>query len=247
MTTPSVRDGRVLVLMPTTRDGEQTRAVLTAAGLVCTVCPDLAALCREMALGAGVALLPEEALERDGEEVLQSALHEQPAWSDLPLILIARSGAVARPEAYRESMNVSLIERPVRMRSLLSLVRAALRSRQHQYALRDLLAERESQEERLQFALAAGRLGSWDLDLATGQMTCSVLCKEDLGWPLDEDLSYEALLALVHPGDRARVREALDRAVAERGSCDLEYRTLWPDGTTHWVLLRGRRTGARRA
>jgi PAS domain S-box-containing protein len=247
MTQPSARDGRVLVLMPTLRDGERTLAALATAGLTGTVCPDLAALCREVSLGAGVALLTEEELERDQGGALREALRGQPAWSDLPLVLVARPGSAGRPEAWRESMNLSLIERPVRMRSLVSIVRAALRSRQHQYALRDLLAEREhqagvlrDQEERLQFALTAGRLGAWDLDLASGQMSCSALCKEIFGWPLDQELSYQALLELVHPGDRDRVRAALGQAIAARGGCDLEYRTLWPDGSIRWVLLRGR-------
>ena len=43
-------------------------------------------------------------------------------------------------------MNATLVERPVKVRSLLSVVRAALRSRRHQYAIRDHLAERDRAE-----------------------------------------------------------------------------------------------------
>ena len=49
-------DDRVLVLMPTARDGERTRNALAGAGLECTVCANLAALCRGIKSGAGVAL-----------------------------------------------------------------------------------------------------------------------------------------------------------------------------------------------
>ena len=57
-------------------------------------------------------------------------------------------------------MNVTLVERPVRMRSLLSVVRAALRSRRHQYAVRDHLAEREREAEALRESEERAR-GSW--------------------------------------------------------------------------------------
>ncbi len=49
---------RVLVVAPTTRDGEVTRALLAQAGVRAVVCPDLTHLCREMAVGAGTLSLP---------------------------------------------------------------------------------------------------------------------------------------------------------------------------------------------
>src|SRR5262249_4392529 len=109
------------------------------------VCKDLEELCREINAGAGVGLLTEEALAADRAGALAAALQAQPAWSDLPLVVLAREGAEGRQASFRESMNVSLVERPVRIRSLLSVIRAALRSRRHQYAIRDHLAERERQ------------------------------------------------------------------------------------------------------
>jgi PAS domain S-box-containing protein len=141
------RDERVLVLMPTVRDGERTRDALAGAGLDCAVCKDMAELCRGIALGAGVALLTEEAVAGDRSGCLAETLRGQPAWSDFPLVVLAREGADERQESFRESMNVSLVERPIRVRTLLSVVRAALRSRRHQYAVRGHLAERERQAE----------------------------------------------------------------------------------------------------
>ena len=69
-------DDRVLVLMPTARDGERTKAALEGAGLAAEVCADVAALCREIAAGAAAALLTEEALV--GGIALQEALRSQP-------------------------------------------------------------------------------------------------------------------------------------------------------------------------
>jgi PAS domain S-box-containing protein len=135
--------------MPTARDGERTRAALAGAGLDCAVCGDLAGLCREIASGAGVAVLTEEEVVADRSGCLAEALRGQPAWSDFPLVVLTHEGAEGRQASFREVVNVSLVERPVRVRSLLSVVRAALRARRHQYAVRDHLAARERQAEAL--------------------------------------------------------------------------------------------------
>lgn len=140
-------DDRVLVLMPTAKDGERTRHALSGAGLDCAVCADLAGLCREIERGAGVALLCEAAVVGDREGRLQQVLASQPAWSDFPLVVVARGGSEGAK--IRESKNATLVERPVKIRSLVSVVRAALRSRRHQYAIRDHLAERSRLEAEL--------------------------------------------------------------------------------------------------
>lgn len=140
-------DDRILVLMPTVKDGERTRLVLQ--GLPCEVCQDLSELCRKMAEGAGAALLAEETLVADRERCLAEVLRNQPAWSDFPLVVLATNASTERGDRIRETMNVTLVERPVRGRSLLSVIRAALRARRHQYAIRDRLAERQRAEEEL--------------------------------------------------------------------------------------------------
>ncbi len=143
-------DDRVLVLMPTARDGERTARVLAAAGLACVVCADFAGLCRNIHHGAGTALLTEEAISGDRSGCLTTTLREQPPWSDLPLVVLARE--VAAGGDIREAMNATLVERPIKVRSLLSVVRAALRSRRRQYEVRDHLAERGRQAEALREA-----------------------------------------------------------------------------------------------
>ena len=140
-------DDRILVLMPTAKDGERTRQALAAAGLDCIVCGDLAELCGEIERGAGAALLTEEVVARDPAGRLQKALRSQAHWSDLPLVVLARERTGDRDYLIRESMNATLVERPVKIRSLLSVLRAALRSRRHQYEVRDHLADREQAEE----------------------------------------------------------------------------------------------------
>jgi DNA-binding response OmpR family regulator len=127
--------------MPTTRDTERMSRALAAAGLCYTNCKDLNDVCRELP-AAGAALLTEEAVVGDLAGCLQEALRNQPPWSDFPLVVLARQGPEERRSLIRESMNATLVERPVKLRSLLSVLRAVLRSRRHQYEVRAHLEER---------------------------------------------------------------------------------------------------------
>jgi signal transduction histidine kinase/ActR/RegA family two-component response regulator len=242
---------RVLVLMPTARDAERTRALLDEAHVGSTVCDDLAALCREFWLGAGAILLTDEAIKADGAGQLSEAIREQPSWSAMPILVLAREGWSKLGQHLSPELQASLVivERPVRTRTLVEIVSSALRGRRHQYQIRDELivrerqaAELKAQEERLRLALAAGGLGSWELDLDTGELHCTDMCKVNFGRPVNEPFSHAALRQCVHPLDQSRVAEAFERSVADGLEYDVEYRVLWPNGETHWLMVRGRAT-----
>ncbi|MEW6497785.1 MAG: ATP-binding protein, partial [Cyanobacteriota bacterium] len=100
-------------------------------------------------------------------------------------------------------------------------------------------ALRES-EVRLKVALQTAKLGSWQLDLTTHQLTTSDLCKTNLGLSPSDDLSYQRLFELIHPDDCDRVRAAVRRAIEEYLDYEAEYRVIYPDASIHWVLARGR-------
>ncbi|MET0283700.1 MAG: ATP-binding protein [Polyangiales bacterium] len=240
---------RVLVLMPTRKDAERTVALLAEVGIEASSCGDTTELCREQRLGVGAILLTDDALLADATGQLAEAMREQPAWSNVPFVVLARDGSNeylgrAISDAFG---NLTVIERPVRTRFLLSAVHSALRGRQHQYQIRDALRQREQQtqellvqEERARFALAAGGLGSWDLDLHSMDMECSQLCKLNYGRPLDQPFTYAQLHESIHVEDRERVREAIESALTTGADYDVEYRCCWPNGETHWVMVRGR-------
>jgi signal transduction histidine kinase/ActR/RegA family two-component response regulator len=246
--TDTVLATRVLVLMPTLRDSQRTMVLLQEANVPSLICNDMAELCRELRFGAGAALLTEETLAQDAGGQLAEVLQAQPAWSALPVLVLAREGG-DRPARAREGTLESLIlvERPVRTRTLVSVVLSALRARRHQYQIRDaiLLRERQAaelmgQKERLRFALYAGGLGSWELDLTQLELSCSDLFKAQFGRRLDEPFSYDDLLSSIHPLDRARVSDAVARSVSTGADYDEEYRVVWPSGEAHWLMARGR-------
>jgi len=240
---------RVLLLAPTTRDASASSALLAGSGLTCHLCKDLTEICAQLTSGVGVIVVPEEAVLNGRGKELAQVLNAQPAWSSLPVIVLTAAGpdSVVKVRAILELGDVTLLKRPLEVMTFVNAIRAALRDRERQYQVRDYLAERKAateklrdQEERLRFALTAGRLGSWELDFTTGVLECSDICKANYGRAPGAHFTYRDLLEAIHPEEKERVRAAVEEAQASGKAYDIEYRTVWPDGSIHWVLVRGR-------
>jgi PAS domain S-box-containing protein len=133
---------RVLVLALTAKDAELTHTILLQAGIECLACTSLQHVCDELVGGASAVLIAEEAVGERGDNCLARWLAEQPPWSDLPILVFARSGAdsAAVAQALELLGNVTVLERPMRVAALVSAVQTALRARQRQYQTRDHLS-----------------------------------------------------------------------------------------------------------
>lgn len=139
---------RVSIVAPLGADARNTSEVLQGAGLTTSVFRTLGEAAEHFGDDCGALLVTEEALRPADREILALALARQPRWSDLPVVLITtarreRHGLDARVVAGPRG-NVTLIERPLRVSTLVATVDAALRARQRQYEVRDLLRERET-------------------------------------------------------------------------------------------------------
>jgi PAS domain S-box-containing protein len=98
----------------------------------------------------------------------------------------------------------------------------------------------QQSERQLEFALHAGRLGSWAVDLATGVLTASEFFRANFGLGPDDALTREEdLEAYVHPEDRESRRRARERAIRDGTDLETEYRTRSRDGVVRWILVRG--------
>ena len=171
----------------------------------------------------------------------------------LVILLSARAGEEARLEGLAAGADDYLVK-PFSARELRARVDGAVRlARQRRHAAareRELQAEIVTErgravlhqtEQQLEFALEAGRLGSWELDMDTDRITASAICREHFGVGLEDPFeSYSDVLAHVHPDDRQHRQEAVDRAIASGADLDVEFRTVAQDGRIEWILLRGR-------
>jgi len=147
--------GRVLIVAPTGRDASIAAAILGEARVPVTVCEDIACLVRELGVGVGVALVVEEALQEPEYPDLVRWIEQQPPWSDLPVVLMARrGGGVERNPAARRMTaalgNVAFLERPFHPTTLVSVVGTALRGRRRQYEARDRIQAIRAAEELLE-------------------------------------------------------------------------------------------------
>ena len=101
------------------------------------------------------------------------------------------------------------------------------------------LAKQMSEAE-MQLAVKASGVGLWNWDLLTRQAVYTDQMAVYLGLSPVTSTSEERFLACVHPDDREQVERAHQRIVAEQTEYSIEYRTIWPDGSMHWLLSRGR-------
>ena len=140
---------RVLIVAPIGRDAELMCTHLEAAGLTCEAFDSVDAICTSLKEGAGALLLTEEALLPDVTPRLAQALDSQPPWSDVPIIILAGEPFDRPTRTFGDlgrRTNVTLVDRPVRIKSLVSATQSALRARERQYQIRDLM---ETLEDRV--------------------------------------------------------------------------------------------------
>lgn len=136
--TPVGRDADLLLEM-LRRDNVDARAYESLQELVAAFDPSLDTL----------IMLAEEALLPAGVQSLYECLGRQPAWSEVPIILFTTAGqrdsalGARLVEIFGGHGNISMLERPLRIQTVLSTVHSALRARRRQFQLRDLLLQRE--------------------------------------------------------------------------------------------------------
>jgi len=147
---------RALILAPLGRDSQIALMILNEAGFSGLVCSHLGHLCEELEHGAGLLVISSEALVGPDLETLFQYIEQQPAWSDLPIVLLTHHGGPEQNPVARigtQLGNVTFLERPFHPVTLVSLVTTALRGRRRQYDARDRLIDLSNSELRLQNTL----------------------------------------------------------------------------------------------
>lgn len=142
----SFNEGRILLVAPTGNDAANAAEVLGDNHFAVQCCQDVAGLCKHLRHGAAALVIAEEALTRVETAILVDVLEAQPAWSDIPLIIIGSPGKIV-PQTplnlFGDRTNLTVLERPLSAVMLVSTLRTALRARSRQYEVKELLRERE--------------------------------------------------------------------------------------------------------
>jgi signal transduction histidine kinase len=137
---------RMLVFAPFGKDAVLISEVLQKSAVSVRSIKAPSELVQCIREGADAAIITEEALDGETTNSLGECIASQPPWSDFPLIILTGGGASTplTEMAVRSRAalgNFSLLERPVRPVTLLSMVRTAARARARQYEIRAHLEE----------------------------------------------------------------------------------------------------------
>jgi len=107
-------------------------------------------------------------------------------------------------------------------------------------ANRELVRTKEhlqESENRLKSAQRLTHVGSWHWDFGADHVACSEECKRIFGQPDDYAPSLEGLLQIVTPRDRERVAGEIQRGIAEKNGCSIEFQIARPDGELRTVTF----------
>lgn len=113
----------------------------------------------------------------------------------------------------------------------------------------DVTARREAidhllrQEETLRLAIDAADVGTWDMNVDTGELVWSDRCYQMFGVPAGEPVDVDAAVACMHVADRDKVREAMRLSLdpAIRADYSIEFRTVGRDDhVERWLSVKGK-------
>lgn len=95
--------------------------------------------------------------------------------------------------------------------------------------------------DRLRLAMESGKSVGWEWDLTSGRDSWFGDLRTMFGISSDTFTGKVGDFSrYVHPEDRKQVSDAVAEARQTRKPYMAEYRILWPDGTTRWIVARGR-------
>ncbi|SNS00848.1 PAS domain S-box-containing protein [Geodermatophilus pulveris] len=151
----------------------------------------------------------------------------------------------SRPRAWAEDDLAVLTDLAEACSSELQLRQAHQRADEVAAQARQLLAEQEVDRSRFSLALTAGQVGTFDMDLATGELTVDDRLLELSGMDRAGFTGRpEDVYAHVHPDDVTDVMARVEHAVSTGGTYDAEYRIVLGDGFNRWLAARGEVVGA---
>jgi PAS domain S-box-containing protein len=153
----------------------------------------------------------------------------QAARSDLPVVVVTGlDDDDLALEAVRAGAQDYLVKGRFDPGSLDRVVRHAIERKRSAVALR-------TSEARLARAQRIARLGHWEWDAKRERLEWSDEIWAIFGLPRDTQLTFEGIVARIHPEDRARNQAFVDGLLAGSDRGELDFRVLKPDGSVAHV------------
>ena len=177
----------------------------------------------------------EELLEKNVEALMPGHFdRRQPAHRETLELLGLRKDGTAFP------IEVSLSPVDVQGQTFVWSTIRDISERKRMEDSRQIADTLAANERRLQLAMDAGGIGTFDWDLVAGRILWDGHHERLFGFePGGFDGTYSSFEKCVHPDDMAGVNRAVGAARGTRATFAREFRVVWPDGSIHWILGRG--------
>lgn len=112
--------------------------------------------------------------------------------------------------------------------------------KQTEIALEEAQNTIKQQEEQFRLALELTNTGVWDWDFQRDTVIWNSCHDSLLGYkPGEMSFHYQTWLDRIHPDDLQITEQKLQEAIAHQTIYEVEYRVIYPNGTTHWLLDKG--------
>lgn len=159
---------------------------------------------------------------------------------DIPLIIASGTiGEETAVEALKAGASDFLVKD--RLARLIPAIERETREAEGRRARRAAEAALSQTKERMQFALESAGVGIWESEVASGRTLWSDVLEQLHGLPVGAFAgTFDAFIECIHADDRQRVLNSISESFRNRLDSRLEYRTTWPDGSTHWIAGIGR-------
>ena len=232
---------RVLLLVTTRKDAEISGRLLDGVGLSSHSCKTLEELESEIARGAAALLTTEEAVRFAGTDALSKVLRSRDDGLDLPTVILTKggSGSTFANHLLSQIENLTILERPAPVNSILSAVQSAVRVNFRQRELFEQMARIRDLQGKLAEALKASELGTFYCPMPLNKIVWNDQCKEHFWLPPEAEVDFDRFYSILHPEDRERTRQAVTASVANGEKYEIEYRTVSPQGEIRWIRATG--------
>lgn len=209
-----------------------------------------------------VALLDLTLPDSTGLGSLDALIQEMPS---LPIVVLTNTNDEDLAlEAVRHGAQDYILKRHINQELLVRSLRYAIERKQNAEALRETneileqrvqertveleaanellrqeIEARQRVQRRLELAQKAGKIGTFEWNIQSNQVTWSSEVEALYGLAAGSfGESYELWLEALHPDDRDRTEQELWQAIANNQGLNTEFRILWPDTEPHWIAVK---------
>ncbi len=105
-------------------------------------------------------------------------------------------------------------------------------------------AELKTSEATLSRAQSVAHIGSWQVEVPTDKVRWSEETYRIFGLAPTIPITFSVVMDMIHPDDRARVRDALSALMKDKGAFEVEHRIVAGSGEVKWVTARAQLTSS---